>query len=191
LELERMGEKSAQKVIDAIQASRERGLDRLLAGLGIRHVGNRVAYVLASHFGSLGALQKASADELASVLEIGPVIALSVHDFFHDKAGQEVIRHLKEVGVDPKMERPPQPAGGLPLQGKTVVVTGTLQKFERKEIEDLIVKLGGKASGSVSKKTSFVIAGDAAGSKLSKAKELGVEVIDEHEFIKRTGVNKL
>jgi DNA ligase (NAD+) len=184
LELERMGDKSAQNVIDAIETSRERGLDRLLAGLGIRHVGNRVAYVLASHFGSLDAIANASEEELSRVTEIGPVIADSVHDFFRNEAGKEAIRHLKAVGIDPKLEKPSQ-SGQLPLAGKTVVVTGTLEHFERKEIEDLIVKLGGKAAGSVSKKTSFVVAGTDAGSKLSKATELGVQVITEAEFLRR------
>lgn len=187
LELERMGDKSAQNVVDSIQKSKQQGLDRLLAGLGIRHVGNRVAYVLASHFGSLDAIGKASEQELSSVHEIGPAIADSVHDFFHNEAGEKTIAALKEVGLDPKMEKPKRPAGGLPLEGQTVVVTGTLEKFERKEVEDLIVKLGGKASASVSKKTSLVLAGESAGSKLAKAKDLGVEVIDEKEFIKRFG----
>jgi DNA ligase (NAD+) len=184
--LERMADKSAQNVIDSIEASRDRGLDRLLAGLGIRHVGNRVAYVLASHFGSLDALAKATVEELSSVHEIGDVIAESVHDFFHNEAGREAIRQIKAVGIDPKMEKPAA-SGSLPLEGKTIVVTGTLEKLDRKEIEDLIVKLGGKASGSVSKKTSFVVAGESAGSKLDKAKELGVVVISEAEFLKRVG----
>jgi len=183
--LERMGDKSAQNVIDSIQGSIDRGLDRLLAGLGIRHVGNRVAHVLASGFGSLDELQKATVDQLAGVHEIGEIIAQSVHDFFHSEHGKHVISELKKVGIDPRMEKPI--AGEQPLVGKTVVVTGTLEHFDRKEIEDLIVKLGGKASGSVSKKTSFVIAGDKAGSKLDKAKELGVEVITEAEFFKRIG----
>jgi len=187
LGLERMADKSAQNVIDAIEASRERGLDRLIAGLGIRHVGNRVAYVLAEHFGSLDAIAKATQEELSAVNEIGPVIARSVHDFFHNPAGREAIAQLKSVGIDPKMEKRAAKAGDLPLAGKTVVVTGTLQRFDRDGVEDLIVKLGGKAAGSVSKKTSFVVAGESPGSKLDKAKELGVEVIDEREFLKRIG----
>jgi DNA ligase (NAD+) len=187
LDLERMADKSAQNVVDSIAASRDRGLDRLLAGLGIRHVGNRVAYVLASHFGSLDALSRATKEELSSVNEIGEVIADSVHDFFHNDAGKQSIAQLKKVGIDPVLSQPrSQARGSLPLEGKTIVVTGTLTKFDRKEIEDLIVKLGGKASGSVSKKTSFVVAGENAGSKLDKAKELGVEVIDEEEFVRRT-----
>ena len=182
--LERMGEKSVDSVLTSINASRSRGLDRLLAGLGIRHVGNRVAYVLATHFGSLDALALATADELSSVHEIGDVIAESVHDFFQNAAGKHVVAELKAAGVDPKMERPAS-SSDLPLSGKTVVITGTLPTLERKAAEELVVKLGGKASGSVSKKTSFVVAGDAAGSKLTKAKELGIEIIEEAEFLKR------
>jgi DNA ligase (NAD+) len=189
VELERMGEKSAQNVVDSIQGSRSRGLDRLLAGLGIRHVGNRVAHVLASHFGSLDALAKATTDELSAVHEIGEVIAQSVHDFFQSEVGRDAIAQLKTVGIDPIIEKPSQGVGEekLPLSGQTVVVTGSLAKFKRPEIEALIVKLGGRASGSVSKKTSFVVAGADAGSKLDKAKELNVPVLTEEEFIQRIG----
>jgi DNA ligase (NAD+) len=185
--LERMAEKSAQNVVDAIEASRARGLDRLLAGIGIRHVGNRVAYVLAQNFGSLDALAKASKDELSAVNEIGDVIADSVHTFFNNPAGKQVIREFKEVGIDPKMEKRKAAADAQPLAGQTIVVTGTLEKFKREEIESLIFELGGKASGSVSKKTSFVVAGAEAGSKLEKAKELGVAVLSEREFLKKIG----
>src|SRR5207244_4191556 len=138
---------------DNIDASRKQPLDRLLGGLGIRHVGTRVAHVLASHFGSLDALAAASQQELASVHEIGDVIADSVHDFFSSAAGKQVVKELQKVGVDPKMAKPTR-AADQPLAGQTIVVTGTLPTLERKQIEDLIVQLGGKASGSVSKKTS-------------------------------------
>jgi DNA ligase (NAD+) len=183
-----VGEKVAKKVIDNLAASRERGLDRLLAGLGIHHVGNRVAHVLASHFGSLDAISKATQEELSSVNEVGEVIAHSVHDFFHNEAGIRTIRELKEVGINPTMSQSrAQARGSLPLEGKTIVVTGTLARFDRKQIEEIIVQLGGKASGSVSKKTSFVVAGENAGSKLDKAKELGVKVRSEDEFIEMLG----
>ena len=173
-------------MVERIEASRKQGLDRLLGGLGIRHVGNRVAYVLASNFGNLDALAAAKCEELSAVHEIGEVIAQSVYDFFNSHAGKKTISALKGVGVNPTTElRKPQDSANLPLAGKTIVVTGTLQKFGRTEIEELIVKLGGKASGSVSKKTSFVLAGESAGSKLDKAKELGVEVISENEFVSR------
>jgi DNA ligase (NAD+) len=190
MELERMGEKSAQNVIDSIAGSKDRGLDRLLAGLGIRHIGNRVAYVLASSFGSLDALAKATVEQLLEVNEVGPSIADSVHDFFHNEAGKMVVAELKAVGIDPQMEvakADSEPSAAKPFAGKTIVVTGSLAKFKREDIEELIVKLGGRASGSVSKKTSFVVAGADAGSKLAKAKELGVEVISEDEFIERAG----
>ena len=192
LSLERMGEKSAQNVLDSIEGSRKCGLDRLLAGLGIRHVGNRVAFVLASHFGSLDALSKATVEELSAVNEIGPAIADSVHDFFHNKAGQHVVSELKSVKIDPQFETAKSEAeqSDLPLSGKTVVVTGSLQHYKREEIEELIQKLGGKPAGSVSKKTSFVVAGESAGSKLDKAKELGVQVITEDEFRKQFANSK-
>jgi DNA ligase (NAD+) len=185
LGLERMGEKSAAAVLASIEGSRTRGLDRLLAGIGIRHVGNRVAYVLASNFGSMDELEKATVDQLGAVHEIGDVIAQSVFDFFHNPAGQHIVAEFKSVGLDPKMEKPK--TEDQPLAGKTIVVTGTLPTLDRNEVEELIVKLGGKASGSVSKKTSYVLAGESAGSKLDKAKVLGVEVIDEAEFLKRIG----
>jgi DNA ligase (NAD+) len=185
--LERMGEKSAQKVVEAIAGSRQAGLDRLLAGLGIRHVGNRVAHVLASQFGGLEALAGATAEQLSGVNEIGPVIAQSVYDYCRSESGRRTIADLRSVGVDPKMEKPAA-AAALPLAGKTVVVTGTMEKYDRTEMEALIVKLGGKAAGSVSKKTSFVVAGESAGSKLAKAKELGVEVLTEVEFLARVGL---
>jgi len=179
-----VGEKIAKKVVDNIEKSRRQPLDRVVSALGIRHVGNRVAHVLAADLGSLDALASASTERLAAVNEIGEVIADSVHDYFASQAGKDAVAALKKAGIDPKMERPAA-SGTQPLAGKTVVVTGTMVKFDRKQIEDLIVKLGGKASGSVSKKTSFVIAGESAGSKLDKAKELGVEVIDEATFISR------
>src|SRR5213075_1458953 len=144
-----VGEKVANKVIANIENSRSKPLDRLLAGLGIPHVGNRVAYVLAKHFSSLDAMIAADQEQLSRVHEIGPVIAQSVHDFFHNPAGLAAIKQLQAVGVNPAMEKEPQPKGGLPLAGKTIVVTGTLEKLQRTEIEDLILKLGGKSSGSV------------------------------------------
>jgi DNA ligase (NAD+) len=183
-----VGEKIANKVIANIDKSRQQGLDRLLAALGIHHVGNRVAHVLASHFGSLDALAGATCEQLSSVPDIGDVIAQSVYDFFHEPAGAKIVAELKAAAIDPHMATPAASAAGdLPLAGKTVVVTGTMEKLDRSEIEKLILTLGGKAAGSVSKKTSFVVAGDKAGSKLDKAKELGVEVITEDEFLKRVG----
>jgi DNA ligase (NAD+) len=185
LELERMGDKSAQNVIDGIVQSKSRPLDRLLAGLGIRHIGSRVAFVLAQNFGSLAALRDATIEKLSSIHEIGDAIAKSVHDFFHSAAGEKTIQELKRVGVDPKMET--LAPAEQPLAGLTIVVTGTLKKLKRDEIERLITDLGGRAAGSVSRKTSFLVAGEEAGSKLDKAKDLGVEVLSEAEFLKKIG----
>ena len=187
LELERMGDKSAQNIVDAIQGSRERGLDRLLAGLGIRHVGNRVAHVLAEHFGSLDAIAGATAEQLSAVNEIGDVIAGSVHEFFHNPLGQKTIADLKAEGLDPKMEKRQAAPGELPLAGQTVVVTGSHPDVTRPQIEQFVQKLGGKASGSVSKKTSLVVYGDEAGSKLSKAEGLGVKTMTIAEFLAQHG----
>ncbi|MDB5297849.1 MAG: ligase, NAD-dependent, partial [Phycisphaerales bacterium] len=188
-----VGEKVAAKVVANVAKSRGQGLDRLLAGLGIHHVGTRVAHVLAGAFGSLDALAAATPEQLAATHEIGDVIADSVHDFFHNPASAAAVTALRAAGVNPTNPvRTPPPADGAPtpdqpLAGKTVVVTGTLPTMKRPDVEALIVKLGGKASGSVSKKTSFVVAGEDAGSKLAKAKELGVEVLDEAGFLARVG----
>jgi DNA ligase (NAD+) len=188
MELDRMGDKSAQNVIDAIAQSKSRPLDRLLAGLGIRHVGSRVAFVLAQNFGSLAALGDATVERLSSIHEIGDVIAQSVYDFFHGSAGGKTIKELLRAGIDPQMEMPARTA--QPLAGMTIVVTGALKELKRDEIERLITDLGGRAAGSVSRKTSFVVAGEDAGSKLAKAKELGVEVLSEKEFLKKIGKEK-
>jgi DNA ligase (NAD+) len=178
-----VGDKVARKVVDNIERSRQQPLERLLAGLGIRHVGNRVAYVLASSFGSLDALAKATKEELAAVHEIGPAIADSVHDFFSNPAGKRTIADLKAVGIDPQMEVKKSGAASTgSLAGKTIVVTGTLKKYKRDAIEALIQEHGGRAAGSVSKKTDFVLAGEEAGSKLDKARQLGVKIIDEDEL---------
>ena len=183
-----VGEKTAAKVTANIANSRGRPLDRLLAGLGIHHVGQGGSRALANGFGSLDAIAAASVEELSAVEDIGEITARSVHDFFHSPAGIDTVADLKAVGVDPRQAVKPKAAvAELPLTGKTVVVTGTLPTLDRTAAEELVVKLGGKASGSVSKRTSFVVAGESAGSKLAKATELGVEVIDEAEFLKRAG----
>lgn len=187
MELERMGEKSAQNVIDSIEGSRKQGLDRLLSGLGIRHVGNRVAYVLVSHFGSMEALASATVDQLSAVHEIGEVIAESVHAFFNSALGKRTTSELEAVGMVPAFEKPAKSAEELPFDGMSIVVTGSLEKFTRSEIEEMIVKLGGRSSGSVSKKTSFLVAGEDAGSKLDKAKALGVLILTEQEFLVKAG----
>jgi DNA ligase (NAD+) len=186
LELERVGKKSGQNLLDGIEASKERGLARLLAGLAIPHVGEAVADLLAKAFGDIDSLMSASVECLNQVEGIGPIMAQDIHAYFHDPVHQKMIEELRQAGVKLADEKKAKPAGA-DLSGKTFVVTGTLQKYEREEIEALIRDLGGKAAGSVSKKTDYLVAGDKAGSKLDKAKELGVPVLSEEEFEKMIG----
>jgi DNA ligase (NAD+) len=178
--LERMGNKSSESLMAAIEASKSRGLARLLNALSIRHVGNRVATVLAEHFGTMAALQSATVEELSQVMEIGPTIAASVHAWLQSDFGRETIANLAAMGVD--MEVPKASRQSNALEGKTFVVTGTLEKYKREEIEALIHQFGGRAASSVSKKTSYVVAGAEAGSKLAKAQGLGVPVLSEADF---------
>lgn len=179
--LDRFGEKSADNLLRALEASKERPLSRLLHGLGIRHVGGHTAEVLAAHYGSMDKLMAAPVEELQEIYEIGAVVAASVHDFFSEPHNQELIEQLRAAGLNMR-EGIEETEGPRPLEGKTVVVTGTLQKYSRDEIQDRIKKLGGRPSGSVSKKTDFVVAGENAGSKLEKAQSLGVRVLTESEF---------
>jgi DNA ligase (NAD+) len=181
--LERMGEKSAQALVEQIAASRGRGLVRVLNALGIRHVGPRVASLLCGRFPTVEKLRAASVDELSAVEDIGPVIAASVHEWLASDYGMRVLRGLEQAGVVLDVPESERVAEG-PLTGKTLVVTGTLVGFSRQEAEEAIRKAGGRAAGSVSKKTDYVVAGDEAGSKLEKATKLGVPVIDEAAFIK-------
>jgi DNA ligase (NAD+) len=187
--LERMGKKSAEKLLANIVASKSRGLARLLNALCIRHVGARVAATIAERFGSMDELIAAAEEELSNVEDVGSVIAESVHKFLHSPHGARAVRKLREVGVD--MTAPKKPpvsaATAGPLSGKTLVVTGTLQKYKREEIESLIAQYGGHAASSVSKKTDYLVAGEKAGSKLDKARALGVPVITEAEFDKLIG----
>jgi DNA ligase (NAD+) len=189
LELERMGEKSAQNLLDGIAASKSRGLARVLSGLAIPHVGTGVAELLAQNFGNIDSLMEASEEQLAKVNGIGPVIAETGHAFFHGTAGRKMIEDLRTLGVKLTEDARPAPAqaDGADLTGKTFVVTGTLEHFSREDIEELIKTLGGKATGSVSKNTDYLIAGEKAGSKLEKARTLGVKVLTEKEFQKLIG----
>lgn len=186
-DLERMGRKSSENLVAGIEASKARGLARLLNALSIRHVGNRVATVLAEHFGSMDKLREAEVEELSEVNEIGPIIAQSVFDYVQSEYGRSIIDDLAALGVNMESPRRVQSAAdgdgstGV-LAGKTLVVTGTLPRRSRDDIEELIVQLGGRAASSVSKKTDFVVAGEKAGSKLDKAQKLGVRVITEDEF---------
>jgi DNA ligase (NAD+) len=182
--LERMGKKSAEKLLANIESSKSRGLARLLNALSIRHVGARVATTIAEHFGSMDELLAASVEDLSNVEDVGEVIAESVYNFLHSKHGERAVRRLREAGVDmtaPK-RAPVTAATAGPLSGKTLVVTGTLEKYSREEIESLIEQHGGRAASSVSKKTDYLVAGEKAGSKLDKARQLGVQVITEGEF---------
>jgi DNA ligase (NAD+) len=183
LNMERMGRKSVDKLLDGIEASKNRGLARLLNALPIRHVGTHVAALLAKRFPTIDALISASVKDLKTQKKGTEIIAQSVYDFLHSDFGQETIRDLRSIGM--KMESVASGGGSLALQGKIFVVTGTLQKYSRAEIEDLIVRHGGQASSSVSKKTDFVVAGENAGSKLDRARELGIPVISEAEFEER------
>ncbi|MFN9348745.1 MAG: NAD-dependent DNA ligase LigA, partial [Planctomycetota bacterium] len=182
--LERMGKKSAENLLQGIQASKERGLSRVLNAITIRHVGQRVAMVLARRFGSAENLMKATQEELANTEEIGPIIAKSVFDFCRSEEGTQVFEQLGNAGVSLSTSQEDSVDHSGVFANKTLVVTGTLVYYSRDEIERLITKLGGKASGSVSKNTHFLVAGEAAGSKLQKAKELGITILTEEEFRK-------
>ena len=187
--VQRIQQKSAQNILAAIEASKSRGLVRVLAGLGIQHVGTRVAEVLAEHFTNIDAISTASVEKLTEIDEIGPDIAESIQRFFAGHTGKETIERLQAVGV--KMTAEPAPTkAAQPLAGKSVVVTGTLKNLSRKDAEAAIKAAGGRVVSSVSKSTDFVVVGDSPGSKADKARTLGVEIIDEAEFTRRLNVSK-
>ncbi len=181
LSLERFADKSAQNIVDEIERSKKLPLERVIYGLGIRFVGERTAQFLAEHFGSIEALERASQEELQDVNEVGPRIAESIVEFFSIAANHKLIERLRDAGLRLTGK---QKQRGTKLAGKTFVLTGTLAHFTRDEAKKLIEDAGGKVTGSVSKKTDYVVAGADAGSKLDKAKELGVAVIDEKEMEK-------
>jgi DNA ligase (NAD+) len=176
--LERMADKSAQNIVDALQKSKQTTLPRFLFGLGIRHVGEATAKELARHFGQLDAIMDASGEHLLEVADIGPIVAKSLRTFFDQPHNREVVEQLRACGIT-WIEGPPAERTPSPLSGKTFVLTGTLQTLGREEAKALIEAAGGKVAGSVSKKTSYVVAGADAGSKLDKAQELGIQVLDE------------
>ncbi|WP_288638977.1 NAD-dependent DNA ligase LigA [uncultured Comamonas sp.] len=176
--LDRMAEKSAQNVLDALEKSKSTTLNRFLFGLGIRHVGEATAKDLARHFGTLDAIMAASVEQLLEVRDVGPVVAESIHTFFAQPHNREVVQQLRACGVHWEEGAPAEKAPQI-LAGKTVVLTGTLPTMGRDEAKELLEAAGAKVSGSVSKKTSYVVAGAEAGSKLTKAQELGVHVLDE------------
>jgi DNA ligase (NAD+) len=176
--LDRMAEKSAQNVLDALEQSKRTTLPRFLFGLGIRHVGEATAKDLARHFGALDAIMDASVDQLLQVNDVGPVVAQSIHTFFAQPHNREVVAQLRACGVAWE-EGAPVEGATLPLAGKTIVLTGTLPTLGRDEAKDLLEAAGAKVAGSVSKKTYCVVAGAEAGSKLDKAQALGIPVLDE------------
>jgi DNA ligase (NAD+) len=183
VELERFAEKSAQQLVDAIATSREQPLSRLLFGLGIRHVGATAAELLARRFGTMQALRDAPEEEMAAVRGIGDIIARSAAAYFADPTAQALIEKLQVIGLT-MAEPAPVSADGA-LKGKTVVITGSLPTLSRTDATALVERSGGRVTDSVSKKTGFVVAGESAGSKLEKARQLGVEVIDEAELLRR------
>ena len=178
-DLERMGKKSAQNAVDAIAASKDRGLERLLYALGVRQVGQKAGKILAARFGSFDALAQATEEELTAIDDVGGITAAYIREWLESPQSKHLISRLKEAGVS--MEAAQQSAGEQ-FKGMTFVLTGALEKFTRDEAAALIEARGGKASGSVSKKTTYVVAGENAGSKLRKAEELGVPVLTEEEF---------
>lgn len=177
LELERMGQKSASKIIKNIDASRAQPLARVLNGLGIPFVGERTAQILADHFGSLDAIAAASPEALQEASEVGPKVADSIRQFFAEERNRDLIERLRAAGL--RFTGPKHLKKKGPLTGLTFVLTGTLPTLTRDEAKERIESAGGKVAGSVSSKTNYVIAGEEAGSKLDKARELNVPVLDE------------
>lgn len=180
--LERMGEKSADNLIKAIQNSKKQPLSRLIYALGIPFIGSKASFLLAEALGSMDKLQTATYDELIKIPEIGSKMAESIITFFKQEQTKKLLTRLEEAGVN--MEERRQVEGPKPLENLTFVLTGTLEKYSRKEAKEIIENLGGRVTGSVSKKTDYVVVGKDPGSKYDKAVELGVKIIDENEFDK-------
>jgi DNA ligase (NAD+) len=180
--LKHMGETSAENLLSAIEASKDRPLARLIFALGIRHVGSEMAALLASHFGSIDALAQASIEELAAIPTVGPAIAESAHQYFRDPSNLRVIEKLRRAGVRMAEERAPAPPEG-PLAGLAFVITGTLASMPRSRAEELIGQLGGSAGDSVTKKTDYLVVGESPGSKLQKAQQYGTKLLSEQELL--------
>lgn len=185
LKLPRMGDKSAEKLLAQIEKSKKTTLRRFLFALGIRHVGEATAKALAQAFPDVKAMYEAPAEKFQSIKDVGPEVATAIHQFFQQPENRAVVDRMLAAGVTPEPEKAPE-AGGV-FSGKTVVLTGGLSSMSRDDAKAEIERRGGKCSGSVSKKTDLVVAGEDAGSKLAKAKELGVKVVDEAEFLKMIG----
>jgi len=178
-----MGKKSVENLLASIEKSKQNNIDRLIFGFGIRHIGLRAAQLLSENFESLDALMNASAEDIMAIPEFGEKMAKSVEQFFRQKQNRDTVEKLKAAGVN-TVSFGKKKIKDNRFEGKTFVLTGTLPSFTRKEAEEIIKSFGGKTSGSVSKKTDYVLAGEDAGSKLQKAKELGIEIIDEDKFRK-------
>src|SRR5215475_10760379 len=185
--LDRMGAKSADNLLQQIEASKEAGLARLIYGMGVRHVGERTATILANRYGDIEALSAATQEELANIHEIGEVVASSVYAWFQSSRNQKLLERLAKAGVKMKMANAGTELPARVFEGKTFVLTGTLPTLKRDDAKAYIEARGGRVSGSVSKKTDFVVAGEDAGSKLAKAEELKIEVIDEKQLLKLGG----
>jgi len=185
VDLERMGKKSAEKLLRNIEASRRQPLPRVLSALGIRFVGERTAVFLAEAFGSLDRIAAADLETLQHAEEVGPKVAESIYQFFREPRNQELIARLREAGLQFECQIVRKKGGAL--EGLTFVLTGTLPHLSREEAKARIEAAGGKVSGSVSKQTSYVVAGEAAGSKLDKAQALGISVIGEPDLIQMLG----
>jgi DNA ligase (NAD+) len=182
LNLDRLGKKSAAKILQNIDASRRQPLARVLNGLGIPFVGERTAQILADHFGDLDVIAKATAEQLQEAEEVGPKVADAIRNYFAESRNRELLERLREAGLQFKSAiKRSAPSGKL--AGLTFVLTGTLPTLTRDEAKEKIEQAGGKVTGSVSKKTSYVVAGEEAGSKLDKAKEMGIPVVGESELI--------
>jgi len=181
LSLERIGRKSAQNLLREIDNSRQLPLERVILGLGIRFVGERTAELLAEHFGSMDGFMNASFDELQQVNEVGPRVAEAITEYFSEPRNRELVERLRKAGLKFEGQKKQR---GTKLAGKTFVLTGTLPNFSRDQAKKMIEDAGGKVSGSVSKKTDYVLAGSDAGSKLDKAQELKIPVIDEDGLTK-------
>jgi DNA ligase (NAD+) len=182
IKLERFGEKSINNILSAIEESKNKTFDKVLFAIGIRHIGERTAKIIAGHFGSIDKLIKASAEEIVDVYEIGPKIAESVERFFKDEKSKILIEKLKKAGLKFEIESKEKTPGSDRLKGKIFVLTGALEKYSRDKATEIIESLGGRVTSSVSKKTSYVLAGADPGSKFDKAKSLGVKIIGEKEF---------
>ena len=192
--LERMGEKSASNLIEAIERSKRPRLSRFIHALGIRHIGERLAEILAEHYATIEELMEADKEELQEIPEIGPEVARSIVEFFSTEKNRETVRRLLEAGVAPVSEKvEAEVARPLPLAGKRFVFTGGLRDFTREEAEELVRRLGGEPTSSVSRKTDYVVVGENPGSKLAKAQRLGLKIINEEEFkelLKESGLER-